>query len=414
MKILIYAHHFPPFKGGMEYSNFEIAKGLHKLEHQVEVVACRNYGVKKFISDLDFRVHLLPKWPYLRLYSLSGSARANWAFQRVYRSILLDKIKRFRPNIILVSDETSNCFWGKLVKHIDIPYVSYCSVPFLAVNLRPGRLGILSRVKFSFNKAINSRFKEYMIESYSQARQIITVSRSTKRELLKIVPKLAAKMDIIPRSIGDYYFDEPLEKAKNIAIRKELGISPGDIILLSASSLIPSKGIHDVIKAVSKLKGSLLEKVRYVIVGRGPSEAYLHNLAKKCRIEKNVIFANEVSNKELIGYYDFCDFFVLPSRKGKEESFGRVFAEAGARFKPSIGVNQGGVTDVIDDGLTGFLIPVGDIEMLRDRITLLSIDEQKREIMGKRARDKAENNFRSKNIAVKFEKCLSRNAEFQY
>jgi glycosyltransferase involved in cell wall biosynthesis len=66
---------------------------------------------------------------------------------------------------------------------------------------------------------------------------------------------------------------------------------------------------------------------------------------------------------------------------------------------------------VIDDGETGFLVSPGDIVMLRDRISYMSIYEGKREIMGKRAREKAENNYRSKVVASKIERCLSKSAK---
>lgn len=412
MKILIYAHQFPPHKGGMEYSNLEISRGLHNLGHQVEVVACRNHGIEKFISDLDFRVHLLPKWPHFKkTYSLSGMERANWVFVANYRSIILNKINSLKPDIIFVSDEVSNCFWGSWAKHLHFPYVSYCSVPFLAVNGKPGRFGILSEIKFMINKAVNEQFKKYMIESYCNARRIAVVSQSTKLELLKILPQLSNKMDIIPRSIGDNYFDEQVNKEKIISMQKKLGIRTGEIVLLSVSSLITSKGIEDVLKAVKNLDKSLLKSIRYIIVGQGKGEIYFRELVKKFRMEEVVIFAGEISNKKLLEYYDLCDFFVLTSRKGKEESFGRVYIEAAARSKPSIGVNEGGVVDVIDDNVTGFLVSMGDVEMLSKRIACLSFNTEKRKLMGKSARRKAENNFRSKNIALKFEKYLSSNTE---
>jgi glycosyltransferase involved in cell wall biosynthesis len=411
MKILIYAHHFPPIKGGMEYSNFEISRGLYNLGHQVEVVACRNNGIEKFISDLDFRVHLLPKWPHLPTYSLSGMARANWVYLANYRSIILNKINSLKPDIIFVSDETSNCFWGRWAKHVHFPYVSYCSVPFLAVNLKPGRFGILSKIKFRFNKAVSDQFKRYMAESYSNAKRVMVVSRSTKQELLQILPQLSDKMDIIPRSIGDKFFDEPINEDKIISMRKNLGIRPGDIVLLSVSTLIMSKGIDDILKAIKNIDKSILERIRYIAVGQGRDEIYFRDLAKKFHLDENVIFAGEISHEQVVDYYDLCDFFVLPSRKGMQESFGRVFAEAAARSKPSIGVNECGVIDVIDDGVTGFLVSRADIKKLTDRITDLCSDREKREILGKRAREKAENNFRSKTVALKIEKCLSRNAE---
>jgi hypothetical protein len=66
MKILIYAQHFPPSSGGMEFSNLEIAKGLHNLGHMVEVVTVRNTGAENFVKQVAFPVTLMPKWPPLK------------------------------------------------------------------------------------------------------------------------------------------------------------------------------------------------------------------------------------------------------------------------------------------------------------------------------------------------------------
>jgi hypothetical protein len=85
MKILIYAQHFPPSRGGMEFSNFEIAKGLHNLGHRVEVVTVRNTGAENFVKQVAFPVTLMPKWPPLKCYSLAGRSRANWIFNPCIR-----------------------------------------------------------------------------------------------------------------------------------------------------------------------------------------------------------------------------------------------------------------------------------------------------------------------------------------
>jgi hypothetical protein len=54
MRILIYAQHFPPSSGGMQFSNLEIAKGLHNLGHMVEVVTVRNKGAQSFVKQVAF------------------------------------------------------------------------------------------------------------------------------------------------------------------------------------------------------------------------------------------------------------------------------------------------------------------------------------------------------------------------
>lgn len=406
MKILIYAHHFPPAKGGMEFSNFEICKGLHNLGHTIEVIACRNPGIDSFTSDLGFPVYPLPKWPFFKTYSLADGARANWIFHPFYRFTCRNRIREFKPDAVLVLDETANCFWGTWANKIPVPYIAYCSVPFVTVNGRPGRFGILSKIKFIGNEVIRNQFKRYLLRSYAYSKRVITVSQSTRSELLKAEPELDKKIDIIPRSINDYFFEMPFRKKKDKELRNELGIGSGDFVILSVSNLIAEKGIDDVLKAISGLDRPVLAKVKYLVVGNGSALDYLKKLTNELHIENIVIYASEIAHEQLVSYYDLCDLFILPSRRGKEESFCRVFAEAGARSKPSIGVTEGGMVDVVDDGHTGFLVPRGDSSMIRDRIIYFVSNPQQRVTFGQRAKKKAERKYRSEVVAIEFEKCL--------
>ena len=124
MKILIYAHLFPPSKGGMQYSNLEIAKGLRQLGHTVHVIACSNRGIRRFISKCPFSVRVLPKWHFTPMASLSRSGLLNWLWAPLYWLIFLKEIRTFNPDIALITDETANAFWGVVSNYIKLPYVS--------------------------------------------------------------------------------------------------------------------------------------------------------------------------------------------------------------------------------------------------------------------------------------------------
>jgi glycosyltransferase involved in cell wall biosynthesis len=399
MKILIYAQHFPPGRGGMEFSNFEIAKGLHNLGHEVEVVTVRNQKAGCFTNQLKFHITLMPKWPFLKSYSLDSSSRANWIFLPVYCHWLKKRIDCFSPDVVFVADEASNCFWGSWAGQMKVPYVSYCSVPFIAVKGTKGNRGLLSDIKFAANNLIERQFKRFNLKSYTSANWICVVSNSTRKEILSLAPWLEKRMDVIPRSIDDSFYDIQYDKNSVLELKQKLGINETDFVLLSVSNLEAGKGVDDVLRALELLRGETSMPLKYIVVGDGRAAGPFKKLAQELGLSHIVTFSGNIPHAELITYYDICNLFVLPSRRGKEESFGRVFVEAAARRKPSIGVNEGGMVDAIVNRKTGFLVKAGAFHEIRDRIVWFLAHSQQAANMGQEARYFAEANFRSAKIA---------------
>ena len=384
----------------MEFSNFEIAKGLHNLGHVVEVVTVRTKGSRGLSQQVGFPITLMPKWPHLKSYSLAGPSRVNWAFTPVYYHTVKERIAGFAPDVIFVADEASNCFWGSWVDKIQVPYVSYCSVPFVAVNETKGKRGLLSDIKFVANSLIQSQFKRFGLKSYNSAKRIGVVSNSTREELLDVAPWLGDRMDVIPRSIDDSFFDARYDENGVLELKHKLGIDAGDFVILSVSNLEAGKGVDDVLRALALLrKGGCGNSVRYIVVGDGGAAARLQKLTQTLDLNDIVTFAGNIPHSRLITYYDACNLFVLPSRRGKEESFGRVFVEAAARARPSIGVGEGGMVDAIIDGRSGFLVKAGAVDEIRDRVAFFLANPDLTTAMGGKAKAFAAANFRSAKIA---------------
>jgi len=104
-------------------------------------------------------------------------------------------------------------------------------------------------------------------------------------------------------------------------------------------------------------------------------------------MEGVTVFNNlQPNTPELINLYRSCDLFVLPTQA---EAFGIAAVEASAAGLPVIATNVGGLVDIVEDGETGFLIPAGDHETLANRIGLLIENVEKREQMGRAARNHA-------------------------
>lgn len=407
MKILIFAYEFPPQLGGMPFANFDIAQCIHNLGYTPEVIACKGKGTKEFISGLDFIVHLLPKWPFTTMDSLSNNGLLNWVFMPWYFLVIRHRIKTYKPDIILVIGETANCFWGVWARQIKIPYISYGSVPFLSSVSKIGNLSFLSKVVYKLKQLFVKRhLRELMRVSYKNARLILVVSNSTRKELIRVSPEIASKIHIVPATIDSKFFNTPADTKTIHILKQQLGISREQFVLLSVTRLTIDKGVDDVISALSSINKDLLKNIKYLIVGEGKAENYLKRLVDSLGLNKNVSFIGGVPHLQLIPYYDMCDLFILPSRRGKEESFGLVFAEAAARSKPSIGVNEGGMVDVIEDGITGFLVSAGDIKTIRDKIVYLMSNVGKVRDLGGKARLKAEETYTSLVIGLEFEKYL--------
>lgn len=113
---------------------------------------------------------------------------------------------------------------------------------------------------------------------------------------------------------------------------------------------------------------------------------------------------------ELLELFQRADVFVLPSQA---EAFGIAAAEASAAGLPAIVTAVGGLTDIVVDGKTGFLIQPGDVATLTARLRLLSEDADLRLRMGNAARQHAETHFDARRTTMRVVNYLVEAAEKQ-
>ena len=101
------------------------------------------------------------------------------------------------------------------------------------------------------------------------------------------------------------------------------------------------------------------------IIGKGSQENKLKYLVKKLDLADKVKFVGQLLQNEIINYYYNSDIIVLPSIS---ESFGKVLVEANACGKPVVATATTGAKEIIQDGINGFLVPIGDAEKMSDKI----------------------------------------------
>ena len=162
------------------------------------------------------------------------------------------------------------------------------------------------------------------------------------------------------------------------------------------------KGMDTLITALPRLLPRWPE-LELVAVGDGDDRTWLEDLAEETGVARHVHFLEKLSYEELAACYGHCEIFALPSRG---EGFGLVYLEAMACGKPVIGGAHGGAPEVIEDGKTGYLVPHGDAAQLATAMETLLGDSALREEMGRRGKQRVENEFRFSVFAKSLRKIL--------
>jgi glycosyltransferase involved in cell wall biosynthesis len=127
-----------------------------------------------------------------------------------------------------------------------------------------------------------------------------------------------------------------------------------------------------------------------VLVGDGDDRTRLEQLAGGLGVSEHAHFLHGLAPEQLFACYANCNVFALPSRG---EGFGLVFLEAMALAKPVIGGAHGGIPDIVEDGVTGLLVPHGDVELLTEALECILNNPGRAREMGARGRDRVANTF---------------------
>jgi glycosyltransferase involved in cell wall biosynthesis len=135
--------------------------------------------------------------------------------------------------------------------------------------------------------------------------------------------------------------------------------------VLFVGRLVERKGVSHLVDAVSLLRSGV--DVRLVIVGDGAERARIEARVREQGLDGRVAVRGRVSEAELQAAYAAADAFVLPAvvdHRGDTEGLGVVLLEAMNHRVPVIASASGGIPDIVEDGVSGLLVPPGDAKAL--------------------------------------------------
>jgi 1,2-diacylglycerol 3-alpha-glucosyltransferase len=163
--------------------------------------------------------------------------------------------------------------------------------------------------------------------------------------------------------------------------RSKFGFKSSDTLAVYAGRLAPEKNL-DFLLATFCGVAEAVPNAHLLLVGGGPEEERLRQIANKSNTAENIHFTGMVSYEELPDYLAMCDLFVTASMT---EVHPLSVIEAMASGLPCLGIHSVGVGDTIEDGSTGCLAR-NDPAAFAAKLTLLCTDGQLRKKMGTNAR----------------------------
>jgi glycosyltransferase involved in cell wall biosynthesis len=196
----------------------------------------------------------------------------------------------------------------------------------------------------------------------------------------------------------DYFKPEPLLRRTT---RHALGYADDDIVVGYIGALHPDKGIMHLADAVNQAMVQI-PKLKALWLGEGPAAAEL-----AARISSGGFVSRHSIHQwkaDVRPYYAAMDMLAIPSVES--ETFGRVSIEAQASGIPVMCSDIGGIPETLSPGVTGLLLPPGDIPAWRDAILVLAGDVKLREKMSQQGRDWVTQQFSAQVIARQFVKLL--------
>jgi spore coat protein SA len=302
------------------------------------------------------------------------------------------EIRRFQPDITEVENRPGTVLKLKRLRPQGRVWLHLHSSTFIGAKaIRPSRL----------------------VRSFQAAEKIIVNSEFLREVVAARVPQCAHKLNVVYPGVDTERFCSqftPEGAIRREQLRNARGWN-GRSVILFLGRLIRKKGVHHLLNLMPELvkqhPAALLVIVGGAFYGSARSTGYvreLHRLGR--RLRGHVQFVPYVPYSEVPDWFLGADVAVVPS--GRSEAFGLVNVEAMACGLPVVATRAGGMKEIIQDGVTGYLVEPGEVEpQMREYLLMLLKNDQLRREMGWRSRERVEQHFTWRHSAERWLKLLA-------
>jgi len=345
VKIAVISHHiYPCSYGGLEIFNYYFIKELAAQGHKIWVITCCNHDWN------DISIHRVKLWRELPGLTILS----------IYLSIIL--------NLMKLKDE---------VDLVHIPYTSndLLAFPILLCN----RLFDLPYI-ITIHGGGMLEWKSKMIDQlfFKHAKGIVAVSEIIRKKYEK---RVGRKIKVIPPLIP--FVETKISKDE---LRIQYGFNNDDMIILSLGSIKKIKGSNILLEAFLNLGKKYIEEnnLRLIFVGDGVMRDKLEKKIVENNFDQYVRFLGFVPHEKVPEMYKLADIYVIPSLfEGKPISL----LEAMFNGLAVIGTNVNGISSLIKHNENGFLFEMGDVDDLKNKISVLVDDNALANKLGSSAKN---------------------------
>jgi len=199
-------------------------------------------------------------------------------------------------------------------------------------------------------------YRRVVAFSIERSHGVTAVSRSLKAGT---IAALGIQHDI--RVIPNFLDCAEYRRRFDPALREQLcPVNHCDALVVHVSNFRPVKRVDVALEVFRRIRRRV--RARFVLIGDGPERADIERLAAEYEMTSDVRFVGE--RQDLVAWLSVADMFLLPSA---QESFGLAALEAMACEVPVVASNVGGLPEIIEDGVTGFVCPPDAVDLMAER-----------------------------------------------
>lgn len=360
-RILIVNHEFPPLEGGGANASFHVGRALVRASVQVEAVTA-DLGQLPARETLEgiavrrVRGRRRPLGPArladLAAFALSGAREA------------LRAARERRPDAVIA-------FFGVPGGLAAWPLRARLGIP-LILSLRGTDVPGNNPETYRWAHLVSAPITRAV---WRRADRVTAVSEELRAVALASEPGI--RIDVIPNGVNAERFRPAPPRAHG-----------GPVRILSVGQTIARKGHSTMLRALPEVMRGAGSDVRVLIVGReGPDHGALRSLARELGVADRVEFRGPMAKEQMPELYREADLLVHLSVC---EGMSNVVLEAMASGLPVVATPVGGMRALVEPGVSGALVPVGDARATAEALVPLVSDRERLARMGSRARIRAE------------------------
>jgi glycogen synthase len=368
MRVLMLSWEYPPVVvGGLGRHVHALAEAMARAGHDVTVVSRHADGAAYDEVRNGVRVVRVPEDPPIFPFEtdlLAWTMAFNHALTRAALRVTEEAV----PDVVHAHD------W--LVAHCAATVKHHTSAPLVATIHATEAGRHQGWLPGPMNKAIHS--VEWWL-TY-EARRVLTCSSYMRWEVTRLFDLPPDKVDVVPNGVAlDRWRAEP-DRVAEVRVRVA-GPGAGPLVVF-AGRLVYEKGVHDLLRAMPRLRRRH-PGIRLVVAGEGPHDEALRAQARSLRLGRSVVFTGFLPEEDLAALAAAADCAVVPSLY---EPFGLVALEAAAAGTPLVVADVGGLREFVEHGSTGLRFTPGDHAGLADAVSAVLSDEVLARRLTRRAR----------------------------